>query len=97
MAGSQPPEIGESLAAAILDGSYREKLEALASQLAVAFDQSPPGAKAQTAAQLRAVLKDLEQLPDGKKMTKADELAHRRAARLAAADADVPTASGGGK
>ena len=70
----------------------RVALEALRDELADALKTCSVGVKAQLAAQYRATLKELAELPDPKKVTKADELANRRKARLAAAA--PPVASG---
>jgi hypothetical protein len=87
---SRPRVDSNSLLERLRTANYREQLEALRDELVVALENSPAGAKAQTAAQLRAVLKDLASLPDAKKVSKADELASRRKARLAAADLAAP-------
>jgi hypothetical protein len=73
----------QSLLETLRTGSYRTQLEALRDELVLALEGSPAGAKAQTAAQLRAVLKDLDAMPDLKKTTVADDLAARRKSRRA--------------
>jgi hypothetical protein len=70
----------------------REALEALRDELAAKFEEASTGVSAQIASQLRQVLKDLAELPDGKRVTKADELAARRRARISSADASERSA-----
>jgi uncharacterized protein YciW len=84
---SEPPDLGD-----LKSDDRRSALVALRDELADALKDCTVGVKAQLAAQYRATLKELAELPDAKKVTKADELANRRKARLAAAAA--PASSG---
>jgi hypothetical protein len=84
-------EFAETLKA----GNLRASLEALRDRLALAMEEASSGVQPQIAAQLRGVLKDLDALPDGKKVTTADDLRNRREARRSQAAA-VALASGDG-
>jgi hypothetical protein len=77
-------------------GDRRASLEAIRDSLAVAMDNAEPNVIAQIAARLQAVIREIGELPDGKKVSKADELAARRKARRAAA-ADRASAAGEGQ
>ena len=61
----------------------REDLETLREGLLAAFDSAESAVKAQIAGQLRAVVKDLAALGTPEEVSKADEIAGRRAARRA--------------
>ena len=63
----------------------REDLEALRAGLFDSFDSAPDTVKAQVAAQLRAVIKDLAELPGVKDVNPVDEFAGARARRQARA------------
>lgn len=81
----------------ISEGDRRRSLEALRDKLARAMDEASSGVVPQVAAQLRATLKEIAELPDGKKVTTADELRDRRKARLAAANPPAPAVGEGRK
>jgi hypothetical protein len=80
----------DGLAATIRLGDPRTSLEALRDELAEALEAADPAVKAQLAGQLRAVLKDLSSLSDDREVSTADDLAKRRADRIAGADAAAP-------
>lgn len=86
-----------SAAEVIKAGDHRASLEALRDSLAEALDEAEPNVIAQIAGRLQAVLRELAELPGERKVTKADELANRRKARLAAADAPAPAVGEGGE
>lgn len=95
--GADRPRAGncpQSFSETVKSGTYRESLEALRDKLAVDMEGVDSKVVAQVAAQLRAVLKEIAGLPDAKVVSKADELARRREARLSAAD---PSASAAGE
>lgn len=82
-----------SMLSAAQTGDIRIALERLRDELAVAIDFGPPGAVAQTAAQLRGTLADLEALgKDSGEVSKLDELTARREARLSTSDVPVRAA-----
>jgi hypothetical protein len=87
---SKPRVTGDPLKGA----DYWKALEALRDVLADDLTNGPPGTRAQTAAQYRATVKELQGRPDVKKVSKADELADRRKARGAKTNA---RASAGGE
>jgi len=70
----------------------RVALKALQRKLAADMTLAEPSVSAQIAGQLRQVLKDLAALPGEESESPADEIAKRRAARLAGADVDAPPA-----
>lgn len=86
---SKPPAPGDLLKSA----DRRVALEALRDELADALGECTVGVKAQLAAQYRATLKELAELPSAKKVSKADELAARRDKRRA--EAQISAAAGG--
>ena len=61
----------------------REDLELMRAGLFEAFDSAPDTVKAQVAAQLRAVLKDLDECPVAKEANPVDEFSAARARRRA--------------
>ncbi len=63
----------------------REDLERLRLELWLAFDEAPAAVKAQVAGQLRAVIKDLAELPDVKEVNPLNDVAAARARRKARA------------
>lgn len=72
------------IAAAAAKGDQRKTLEAMRDKLARDMDEAPPAVVAQIAGRLAAILADLANLPV-KEMSKSDDLAKRRADRLAKA------------
>jgi hypothetical protein len=70
----------------------REGLEAMRDKLAEAMDLAEPSVVAQIAGRLQAVLKELDGMSDVVKGSTVDEIANRRANRLA--DTSASTASG---
>jgi len=76
--------MGEPLKAALRAGDLRKQLETLRDFLADRLEEAPPRDQAPLAAQLRAILDDLNGLPVPKGESKLDDLSRRRAARRAA-------------
>jgi len=84
-----------SLQTVLSDGDRRQSLEALRDAIAEAMQDAEPRAFAQLAGQLRQVLREIEELPAGERMSKRDELSQRRKDRRAKASAESSaTASG---
>lgn len=75
---------------AAASGDRRAVLEAMRDQLARQMTEADTNVVAQIAARLQAVLKDLDELPNGDEVSFTDELAHRRSDRLAAANVEPP-------
>lgn len=93
---SAPPESGD-LVSIVMAGDRRASLEAIRDQLAQTMqDDVPAYVVAQVAGRLQSVLKEISELPAAKKVSKADELANRRKARIAAADQAAPAVGGDG-
>lgn len=88
MAGKAAPK--PTLIEAAASGDRRAALEAMRDQLARQMTEADTNVVAQIAARLQAVLKDLDELPVGDEVSFTDELAHRRADRLAEADVAPP-------
>lgn len=84
-----------SLSKVVSEGNRREALEAMRDVLAVAMSQAEPREMAAIANQLRQVLRELDELPAGERLSKRDELAQRRQDRRAKAAAESSAAAGG--
>lgn len=69
----------------IADGGRRAALEAIRDKLAVELAATEGFHAGPLARELRAVLAELDELPDGKRESTVDDLAARRAARIAQA------------
>ena len=80
-----------TIASAAATGDRRKTLEAMRDKLAKDMDKAPPAVVAQIAGRLAAILTDLANLP-GKERSKSDDLAKRRADRVAAAKVRAPSA-----
>lgn len=84
-----------SLSAVVGEGDRRRSLEAMRDALAVAMAQAEPREMASLANQLRQVLRELDELPAGERLSKRDELAQRRKDRRAKAAAEPHSSAGG--
>ena len=84
-----------TLSTVVGEGDRRRALEAMRDALAAAMEQSDPNVMAQIAGQLRQVLREIDELPAGERMSKRDELAQRRKDRRAKAAAESSAAAGG--
>ena len=71
------------LVSAVESGDRRKALEAIRDKLAVELHDTPGKDAAALAKELRAVISELDGLPGGKERSAVDELAARRANRLA--------------
>lgn len=71
-------------------GDRRRTLEAMRDKLARDMDEAPPTVTAQLAGRLSAVMLELAELGDPRKVSTLDELANKRKDRLA--EAGVPDA-----
>jgi hypothetical protein len=78
------------IAEAASTGSRRTTLEAMREKLAVDMDEAPPAVVAQIAGRLSAVLAEIESLPEEGEVSKFDEIANRRTARLAVSEHGKP-------
>jgi hypothetical protein len=86
-----------SLSSVVGEGDRRRSLEAMRDALAIAMSQAEPREMAPLANQLRQVLRELDEMPAGERLSKRDELAQRRQDRRSKAAAEPPAASGGDK
>jgi hypothetical protein len=86
-----------SLSSVVSEGDRRRSLEAMRDALAIAMSQAEPREMAPLANQLRQVLRELDEMPAGERLSKRDELAQRRQDRRSKAAAEPPAASGGDK
>ncbi|MFI7707616.1 hypothetical protein [Nonomuraea sp. NPDC049480] len=75
--------IMSELVSAVEGGDRRKSLEAIRDKLAVELSAAEGRDAAAVAKELRATIAELEGLPDGKERSAVDELASRRADRLA--------------
>lgn len=81
------PKAPETLQQVVIEGDHRRALEAMASKLAEDWDLAPVTIRPQIAGRLQAVLAELATLPEPKTKSRLDELADRRKARMATAQA----------
>ena len=78
-----------SLVADSLSGDRRDTLMAIANRLARSLDTAPDTVAVQIAAQLRATLAELDDISSDGESSFVDDLAKKRDARIAAAEAAV--------
>jgi hypothetical protein len=74
----------ESLSVAVASGDRREALEAIRGKLAAELGAAFGRDAAAIAKELSAVVRELDDLPTGREASRVDELARRRAGRIAA-------------
>jgi hypothetical protein len=84
----------ESLVAVVRSGDRRLSLESMRDQLAERLEGAEGRDAAVLSKELREVMKELEQIPTGKEVSTSDDLAERRAARIAKAAAEERAAAG---
>lgn len=78
----------------VAGGDRRKSLELMRDALAERLDASEGRDAAPLSKELREVMRELEQIPTGKEVSTSDDLAARRAARIAAAQASERAAAG---
>jgi hypothetical protein len=82
------------LVTAALSGDKRATLIALRDRLAEEIEQAGARDLAPLSRQLTEVLKQLDEIPDGKEVTPADDIANRRAERRKRRQSDTETQPG---
>lgn len=84
----------KSLRNVAADGNRRTALEVMRDSLADRFDAAEGRDAAVISKELREVMRELEQIPTGKEVSTSDDLAKRRADRIAKAAAEERAAAG---
>jgi hypothetical protein len=84
----------ESLVTVVRSGDRRLSLEQIRDRLAERLEAAEGKDTAVISKELREVMRELEQIPTGKEVSTSDDLAARRAARIAAAQASERAAAG---
>jgi hypothetical protein len=84
----------ESLVTAVRSGDRRRSLERMRDQLAERLEAAEGKDAAVISKELREVMRELESIPTGKEVSTSDDLAAKRAARLAEAAAAERAAAG---
>jgi hypothetical protein len=75
--------MADSLPDVLATGDYRRSLEAIRDRLAGELSDAVGRDVAPVAKELRTVIAEIERLPGGERVSKVDELAARRARRIA--------------
>jgi hypothetical protein len=83
-----------SLVEAVRSGDRRVSLEKMRNALAESLEAADGKEVAAISKELREVMRELEQIPTGKEVSTSDDLAAKRAARLAAAQDQERSAAG---
>ena len=86
--------MADGLVDAVRSGDRRRSLESMRDHLADRLDEADGKEAASISKELRAVMLELESIPTGEEVSTSDELAARRAARIAAAQSPERPAAG---